>query len=73
MNENRFAYFAGLITGDFIRAWLLMLFLGAVHHDYFPQVPAIGYIQAFITIWIYDAVVSNPMVDAVRRGVEAAR
>ena len=51
----------GTVGAYLIRAWILMLFPGAVHHDYFQAVPAIGYIPAFVVVLTFDVMVASPV------------
>lgn len=41
-------YLVGLVLGFFLKAWLLMLVLGGLHHEVSDSVPAVGYPGALL-------------------------
>lgn len=51
-----FALAFGLIFGTLVNGWLLMLALGAVHNDVFPQVPALGLWQSLVLAFALSVV-----------------
>jgi hypothetical protein len=55
----------GLI-GLLLRAWLLMVILGAFHHDISAHVPALGYWWTFLLLWGTDTVLGAPVRFGVR-------
>lgn len=50
-----FAIYAGL---SFIEAWFLMIFAGAVHHDVFVWVPALGIWESWLVMGLLSAIFS---------------
>jgi hypothetical protein len=69
---DKFGYWAGEIAAHFVRTWVLMLILGAFHHDINRHVPALGYWWTFLLLIGWDSLVSAPIRMNVKRGIEEA-
>lgn len=42
------AFVVGLVLGVFVKAWLIMLVLGGLHHEVSADVPAVSYLGALL-------------------------
>lgn len=47
------------IMGFFVEGWMLMLFLGGVHHEVLPSVHAIGYWKACVLSFPLDVLFAS--------------
>jgi hypothetical protein len=44
-----------------LRTWFVMLGLGAIHHEMWPGVPALGFWHTLLVLWVLDGFLSTPI------------